>query len=81
MDLIDEISAELRAVKTAHPRSLYQVTCSDDVVPQLKAAAVARAPWLDGKGLTLSRVPVIGTPLVIDPRMPANTYRVDWSAR
>jgi hypothetical protein len=81
MDLIDEISDEVKVVKAAHPRCTYQVTCSADVLQQIRAAAVTRNPWLSGQGFPLVRVPAIGTPLVVDPAMADNTFRVDWSPK
>lgn len=71
---------ELSVVRALHRNADYQYTVSEDLLPQIKAAIQARHPELDiqaGTPLTsYGRIPIM-----VDPFIAPNTFRVDWMPR
>jgi hypothetical protein len=77
-DILDDIRGEHLVQRVIHGRGKgYQVTISADLLPQIKTAIQRRHPELDERaGIPLTALG--GLPLVVNPRMAPNTFRVDW---
>jgi hypothetical protein len=77
-DILDDIRGEHLVIRALHGRNKgYQVTISEDLLPAIKAAIQRRHPELDVRsGIPLTSIG--GLPLVVDPRMTPNSFRVDW---